>query len=128
MKRSHRVNPHYQPGTWEDIKHYRELHTYRPIMTGHGVFDVNKESIERLEDAHENFDDLPAVINGKLKWKRADNTWVKLSRTQIGSLLKTLRKERSVRRSYLMEKAEDFKNKTVIPTPDELSDINYWMK
>ena len=66
---------------WDDIKYYRNLFMESPIETSYGAIDVDQTSMIMMESAIANFDDLPTIVDGKITWKRSDNTFIQLSKS-----------------------------------------------
>jgi len=128
LKRSLQINPANKPGTWSDIRYWREHHKRSPTIVAQGVFDIDEAASENFKGMIEEFDSLPTLnAESKLTWKRADNSYIALSKSELAAVYSELKTARAVRGAVLHVKAEQFRFMPTIPTPAQLSDISFWM-
>ena len=127
MKRSLQLNPDNRPANWEQVKHWRDTHEISPVTTTFGAFDCGERSEARMVQAIEEFDYLPTVTNGKLTWKRADNTLVALTKSELQQTYAEVRRERAMRAAQLHAKAEDLRTLVTKPTVAELKSLDFWL-
>jgi len=128
LKRALQINPDNMPGVWEDIKDWRERHKRLPVNTALGLFDADEAASENFKGMIEEFDLLPTLsAESKLTWKRADNSYIALSKSELAAVYSELKTARAVRGAVLHAKAEQFRLMPTIPTPAQLSDISFWM-
>ncbi|MBL3825169.1 MULTISPECIES: DUF4376 domain-containing protein [unclassified Marinobacter] len=128
MKRSFQLNPDNRPATWTQIKHWRDTHETAPVDTSFGVFDMDERSDARMAGSIEQFDSLPTLQAGKLTWKRADNSYVALTRAELQSVYSEAKLSRATRGAVLHVRAEQFKQMDPTPTPAQLSDLSFWLE
>jgi len=121
------MNPDNQPATWEQVKYWRDLHEVAPVNTSFGLFDADSRSDLRMANSISQFAELPTVVEGKLPWKRADNTYVLLSCTELEQVFEEVKKFRSIRGALLHEKAEQLRVHEPYPTPNQLKSIDFWL-
>lgn len=126
MKRSLKVNPELKPCTWNEIKAWRNTHESSPVTTSFGSFDADDLSVTRIQEAIEQFDDLPTLAAGKLVWKLADNSFLPLTKTELQQVLTELKQARSIRGALLHVKAEQFNLLEVKPNNKNLSNLSFW--
>lgn len=86
MKRFIQLNPDLKAATWEDIKAKRDELEQSPVTTPLGEFDADQKSLMRMDSAIAAFDSLPTLLDGKLGWKRANNTIVWLTKAELESI------------------------------------------
>lgn len=127
MKRSLQLNPDNRPATWEQIKHWRDTHEIAPVETSFGVFDCDERSDARMSGSIEQFDNLPTLQNGKLTWKRADNSYTQVTKAELELVYAEVRAVRASRGAVLHVQAEQFRFMDPAPTPKQLSDLSFWL-
>ena len=127
MKLSLQLNPNDRPADWTQIREWREKHKRAPVATSFGVFDADNESDNNFTEMIEFFDGLPTLVNGKLTWKRADNSFVPLTKAEIIQVHAEIGQARANRGAVLHVKAEVFNQMTPIPTPAQLSSLSFWL-
>lgn len=128
MKRSLQLNPDNRPATWEQIKHWRDVHETSPVATSFGVFDCDERSDARMAGSIEQFDNLPTLQGGKLTWKLADNSYLPLTKAELEQVYAEVRTNRAARGAVLHVKAEVFRQMDPAPTPAELANLSFWME
>lgn len=127
MKRSLQLNPINKTATWEQIKNKRDELEKSPVDTDlFGSFDADEISTLRLSEAIEQFDLLPTLVDGKLTWKRADNTLISLTKADLISVFDEIKQKRSIRSATLHVKAEEFRLSQSPPTVKQINDSGYW--
>lgn len=128
MKRSLQLNPIHQPGTWADIKHWRDVHEVAPVATSMGTFDATPVSDERMARSIRRWTHLQTLdAQGKLHWKLADNSYQPMTQSELETVYNEIDINRTSRSSVLHLKAALFDQQTVKPTPAQLSDISFWL-
>lgn len=127
MKRSLQLNPDHRPATWAQVKHWRDTHEIAPVSTTFGLFDCDERSEARLVQALEEFVHLTTVMDGKLTWKRADNTPVALTQTELSQAYAEVKRGRAVRAAQLHAKAEAFRQMNPPPTVTQLKVLDFWL-
>jgi hypothetical protein len=127
LKRSLQFNPDNRPATWEQIKHWRDTHEIAPVDTAFGVFDCDERSDARMAGSIELFDNLPTLQAGKLTWKRADNSYIALTKAELQQVYAEVKANRAARGAVLHVKAEQFRQMATPPTPARLADLSYWL-
>ena len=128
MKRSLQLNPDNRPATWEQIKHWRDTHEVAPVATTFGMFDADERSDARMAGSISQFNNLPTLQNGKLTWKRADNSYIALTETELQQVYAEVQANRAARGAVLHVKAEQYRQMATPPTPAQLADISFWME
>lgn len=128
MKRSLQLNPGNRPATWATIKKWRDTHEVSPVATTFGVFDMDERSNARMAGSIEQFDNLPTLQSGKLTWKRADNSYIALTKAELQSVYNEARLNRATRGALLHVKAEMFRQMDPAPTPAQLSNLSFWIE
>ncbi|WP_417518719.1 DUF4376 domain-containing protein [Marinobacter sp.] len=128
MKRSLQLNPDNRPANWAQIKHWRDTLEIAPIHTGFGVFDCDERSDARMAGSLEQFDNLPTLQDGKLTWRRADNTYIALTKAELAQVYADVKANRAARGAVLHVKAEQFRQMDPAPTPAQLSDLAFWLE
>ncbi|WP_289100948.1 DUF4376 domain-containing protein [uncultured Marinobacter sp.] len=129
MKRSLQLNPDNRPATWAQVRDWRDTHEVAPVETSQGTFDCDDRSDKRLYEQLGMFDYLDTLNpDGTLSWKRADNTWVALSKQQLADLYQEIRINRAKRAGVLHVKAAEFEALEVKPLVKELQVLNFWLK
>lgn len=127
MKRSFQLNPDNRPATWAQIREWRDTHEISPVPTSFGVFDADERSEARMAGSIEQFDNLPTLQAGKLTWKRADNSYLPVTKAELEQIYAEVQTNRAVRGAVLHVKAEQFNFMDPKPTPAQLSDLSYWL-
>lgn len=128
MKRSLQLNPDNRPATWQQIRDWRDAHEVAPIETTFGIFDCGERSDARMAGSIEQFANLPTLQAGRLTWKRADNTYLPVTKAELVQVYAEVRTNRAVRGAVLHVKAEMFRQMPVPPTPAQLSDLSFWLE
>lgn len=128
MKRSLQLNPDHRPATWAQIRDQRDAHEIAPIPTTFGTFDCDPRSDARMAGSIELFDNLPTVQAGKLTWKRADNSFIQLTKAELEQVYAEVKINRGARGAVLHVKAEQFRAMAPTPTPAQLSDLAFWLE
>jgi hypothetical protein len=128
LKRSLQLNPDHRPASWEQIKHWRDTHETAPVTTSFGVFDCDERSDARMAGSIELFDSLPTLQEGKLTWKRADNTFIQLTKVELEQVYAEVKTNRAARGAILHVKAEQFRQMSPAPTPAQLADLSFWLE
>jgi len=120
------LNPDSQPATWVDIRQWREKHKRAPIELTMGIFDADEDANENFKGMIEEFDSLPTLDSeNRLTWKRADNSYIAMSKTELQSVYSELKTARAVRGAVLHVKAEQFNFNP--PNLGLLSNLAFWM-
>lgn len=127
MKRSLQLNPDHRPATWKQIRDWRDVHEVAPVATSFGVFDCDERSDARMAGSIEQFDNLPTLQAGKLTWKRADNSYIALTKAELEQVYVEVKTNRAARGAVLHVKAEQFRQMNPAPTPAQLADISFWI-
>lgn len=128
MKLLLQLNPDNRPAAWAQIKYWRDTHEVSPVATTFGVFDMDERSDARMAGSIEQFDSLPTLQAGKLTWKRADNSYIALTRAELQSVYSEAKLNRATRGALLHVRAEQFKQMDPTPTPAQLSDLSFWLE
>ena len=129
MKRSLQLNPDNRPATWSQIKHWRDTHEVAPVTTSFGTFDCDPRSDARMSGSIEEFQILPTLDSaGELTWKRADNSYIKLTKAELQQVYAEVKANRAARGALLHVKAEQFKQMDPTPTPAQLSNLSFWLE
>lgn len=103
------IDPLAEAADWGQVKQVRDQIESSPItVPGQGTFDVDDVSLKRMELALANFNDLPTVVDGKLTWKRADNSFVDLTMVELQGIFDNVRRLGAIRAADLHQKAEVF--------------------
>lgn len=96
------------PAEWGEIKQLRNQKEQEPItVTGFGTFDIDALSLQRMQIALESFNDLPSVSGGILQWKRADNTYIGLSNSDLQTVYAECKRLVAIRAATLFTRAEE---------------------
>ncbi len=111
---------------WQSIKQYRNQFDTAPIEIPEGNFDVANDSIKRMERAQKTFNKLPKKKNGKVQWKRADNSITELNAAQLRKIIDDVEEAQAIRSDILYAKAEEFRTMNPAPTLDFISKLNNW--
>jgi len=127
LKRSLQLNPGHRPAVWAQIRQWREAHKRAPVATSFGVFDADNESDNNFTEMIQFFDGLSTLVDGKLAWKREDNSFVPLSKAEIIQVHAEIGQARANRGAVLHVKAEVFNQMTPTPTPAQLSSLSFWL-
>lgn len=128
MKRSLQLNPNNLPATWEQIKHWRDTHEIAPITTAFGEFDCDERSDARMLGSIEQFANLPTLdSSGKLTWKRADNSYLPVTKAELEQIYAEVKTNRAVRGALLHVKAEQFNAMNPAPTVAQLTNLTFWL-
>lgn len=129
MKRSLQLNPDNRPATWGQIRDWREAHKRSPVDTSFGLFDANDEADVNFQGMIKKFDHLTTLdAQGRLTWKRADNSFIPLTKAELIQVYDEVETNRAVRGAVLHVKAEQFKQMDPTPTPAQLSDLSFWLE
>lgn len=129
MKRSLQLNPDHQPATWEQIKYWRDTHEIAPVATASfGTFDCDERSDARMAGSIEQFANLPTLDQGKLTWKRADNSYLAVTLGELQLIYAEVKKNRAKRGALLHVKAETFRFMATPPTVAQLADLSFWLE
>lgn len=113
--------------TWADIRTWRDRHEVAPITTSFGTFDCDPRSEARMVGSIEQFEQLPTLdADGKLTWKRADNSTIALTRIELETIYAEVKRYRAQRGAVLHVRAEQFNAQDPGPTPEQLADLTYW--
>ena len=116
-----------KPSTESNINHWRELHKRSPVVTSFGLFDADNDADKNFEEMIEFFDGLPTLIDGKLTWKLADNSFLPLTKIELTQVYSEIGQARAGRGALLHVKAEQFKQMNPRPLMSELSSIDFWL-
>lgn len=128
MKRSLQLNPDNRPATWEKVRDWRDWHEVAPVITSFGDFDADERSEARMAGSIEQFDNLPTLgQDGKLAWKRADNSFIALTKADLQTVYAELKANRAARGAVLHARAEEFRQMGPMPTAAQLADLSYWL-
>lgn len=128
MKRSLQLNPDNQPAAWAQIRDWRETHKRAPVDTTMGTFDADEAADQNFQGMIEEFDYLPTLdAQGRLTWKRADNSFIPLTKAELQQVYAEIKTNRAVRGAVLHVKAEQFRQMDPAPTPAQLSDLSFWL-
>jgi hypothetical protein len=128
LKRLLQLNSDNRPATWAQIKHWRDTHETAPVDTTFGNFDCDERSDARMAGSIELFDSLPTLQEGKLTWKRADNTFIQLTKVELEQVYAEVKTNRAARGAILHVKAEQFRQMSPAPTPAQLADLSFWLE
>lgn len=129
MKRSLQLNSDNRPATWDQVKYWRDTHEVAPIETSQGTFDCDDRSDKRLSEQMGMFDYLDTLNpDGTLSWKRADNTWVALSKQQLADLYLEIRIARAKRAGILHKKSALFEQQETFPLLRDIKSLDFWLK
>lgn len=127
MKRSLQLNPDNRPATWAQIRDWRDTHEIAPVTTSFGDFDCDERSDARMSGSIELFDNLTTVQSGKLTWKRSDNSFIQLTKSELEQVYAEVKLNRGARGAVLHVKAEQFRQMDPAPTPAQLADLSFWL-
>ena len=127
MKRTLLINPDNRPATASQIKHWRDTHEVAPIATASGEFDCDPRSDARMSGSIEQFETLPTLQTGKLTWKRADNSFIPLTKAELQQVYAEIKTARATRGALLHVKASMFQQMATPPTPAQLADLSFWL-
>jgi len=127
LQRSLQLNPDNRPAVWAQIRQWREAHKRAPVATSFGVFDADNESDNNFTEMIEFFDGLPTLVNGKLTWKLADNSYLAITKAELIQIHIEIGEARAARGALLHVKAEQLNQMTPLPTPAQLSSLNFWL-
>ena len=128
MKRSLQLNPDNRPATWIQIRDWREKHKRAPVDTSLGSFDADDAADQNFQGMVDQFDNLPTLQAGKLTWKRADNSFIPLTKAELQQVYAEIKTARATRGAVLHVSAELFQQMATPPTPAQLSNINFWIE
>lgn len=125
MKRSLQLNPLLVPATWEQIKAKRDELEVSPVTLDSGMtFDYDQQAKLRFETALSQFDNLPTLVDGKLAWKLADNSFELHTKTELQAVYDELQQKTAIRASLLFAQAEALAAGS--PTVGDLEDLATW--
>lgn len=128
MKRSLQLNPDNRPATWTQIRDWREVHKVAPVSTTFGVIDADEMAENNMRGSLRQFSKLPTLdADGKLTWKRADNSFVLLSEADLTLLLEEMDEARTIRGAILHVKAEQFNMMDPKPLVKQIKDLSFWL-
>jgi len=83
---------------------------------------------KRLYEQLDLFDYLTTLNeDGTLSWKRADNTWVNLTKADLATLYHEIRVNRAKRAGLLHIKAAAYEAMETKPTVVDLKSLSYWL-
>jgi len=128
LKRSLQLNPDNRPATWQQVREWRDIHEASPVDSQFGVFDCGPMADKRLYEQLDLFDYLTTLNeDGTLSWKRADNTWVNLTKADLATLYHEIRVNRAKRAGLLHIKAAAYEAMETKPTVVDLKSLSYWL-
>ena len=128
MKRSLQLNPDNRPATWQQVREWRDIHEVSPVDTQFGVFDCGPMADKRLYEQLDLFDYLSTLNeNGTLSWKRADNSWIDLTKAELATVYHEIRVNRAQRAGLLHIKAAEYATMEVKPTVKKLKSLENWL-
>jgi len=128
LKRSLQLNPDNRPATWQQVREWRDIHEVSPVDSQFGVFDCGPMADKRLYEQLDLFDYLTTLNeDGTLSWKRADNTWVNLTKADLATLYHEIRVNRAKRAGLLHIKAAAYEAMETKPTVVDLKSLSYWL-
>lgn len=128
MRRSLQLNPNNRPADWTAIRDWREAHKRSPVTTSFGVFDADNEADVNFQGMIKQFYNLTTLdAQNRLMWKRADNSFMPLSKVDLEAVYAEVETGRAVRGAILHVKAEVFNMQDPKPTPSQLKDISFWI-
>lgn len=118
-------DPLGRTATREEIKaRLRELES-SPVVVGGWPVDCDENSVARMRNTIEYWDNIVGVENGYVNWVFADNVSRALSKDDLESLLRELLIERATRSAILFYSARSMKNVGTV-TVRELKDNSVW--
>lgn len=113
------------PAGWRIIRAKRDELEVSPITLDSGMtFDYDQQAKLRFETALSQFDNLPTLVDGKLAWKLADNSFELHTKTELQSVYDELQQKTAIRASLLFSKAEELAAGS--PTVGDLEDLATW--
>ena len=128
MKRSLQLNPDNRPATWQQVREWRDIHEVSPVDSQFGVFDCGPIADKRLYEQLELFDYLTTLNeDGTLSWKRADNTWIDLTKAELATVYHEIRVNRAQRAGLLHIKAAEYEAMETKPSVVNLKSLSYWL-
>ena len=129
MKRSLQLNPDNKPATWGQIEYWRDAQEVAPIQTSLGYFHADNLSVEiRMKGSIEQFDNLPTLnADNTLTWKQPGQIFTPLTKAQLQQAYNEIKLNGAVRSSMLHLKAVQFIQSSPVPTPNQLSSIDFWL-
>jgi len=129
LKRYLQINPDNRPATWEQIQQWRDTHESAPIQTSLGLFHADNLSVEiRMKGSIEQFENLPTLnSDGTLTWKQPGQVYIALTKAQLQTAYSEIKLNGAIRSSKLHVKASQFRQSVPMPTPAQISDINFWI-
>lgn len=128
MKRTLQLNPDNRPATWVQIRDWRETHKRAPVTTSMGVFDADEIADLNFQGMIEQFDHLPTLDEqNRLTWKRADNSYYPLTKTELQQVYNEVKTNRAIRGALIHVQAEVFNTMDPKPTVKQLSDMGFWL-
>jgi len=116
-----------RPATWIQIRDWREKHKRAPVDTSMGSFDVDDAADQNFRGMIGEFDNLPTLQAGKLTWKRADNSFIPLTKTELQQVYAEIKTARATRGALLHVSAEMFQQMATPPTPAQLANLSFWL-
>jgi hypothetical protein len=92
-----------------------------------GLFDADDAADQNFQGMAEQFDNLPTLQAGKLTWKRADNSFIPLTKAELQQVYAEIKTARAIRGALLHVSAELFQQMATPPTPAQLADLSFWL-
>jgi len=92
-----------------------------------GSFDVDDAADQNFRGMIGEFDNLPTLQAGKLTWKRADNSFIPLTKTELQQVYAEIKTARATRGALLHVSAEMFQQMATPPTPAQLANLSFWL-
>ena len=128
MKRSLQLNPDNNPADWQQVREWRDIHEASPVDSQFGAFDCGPTADKRLYEQLDLFDYLTTLNeDGTLSWKRADNTWVDLTKAELATVYHEIRVNRAQRAGLLHLKAAEYEAMEIKPNVSELKSLSFWL-
>lgn len=113
------------PVGWRAIKAKRDELEVSPITLDSGLtFDYDQQAKLRFETALSQFDNLPTLIEGKLAWKLADNSFELHTKSELQAVYDELQQKTAIRAALLFAKAEDLSSGS--PTVGDIAELATW--
>ena len=128
MKRSLQLNPDNNPADWQQVREWRDIHEASPVDSQFGAFDCGPTADKRLYEQLDLFDYLTTLnADGTLSWKRADNTWISLTKAELATVYHEIRVNRAQRAGLLHLKAAEYEAMEIKPNVSELKSLSFWL-
>lgn len=120
--------PKEPAATWEHIRQWRDTHEVASVTTTFGTFDADPRSEARMAGSIEEFDSLPTLnAEGRLTWKRADNSYLPLTKAELQQVYDEMKTNRAQRGAVLHVRAEALNAMDPKPTVTQLKDLTFWL-